>query len=164
MHGYLCLYTIGVWDESLCNGVLLGYKNPQWGNLMWEYESDVRIGWLYLIVTSETFITGWFHACWTTSNRFVEALKSLRSWLSRCSSYIGYETCGHYTKGFINNKKVKYFGWGLFNFFYVCFIHFSSPFLFVFGDDHVICHTGGWYFKWCCWRIEPKWEQAWGLF
>jgi len=26
--------------------------------------------------------------------------------------------------------------------FYACFILLSSPFLFVFGDDRVTCHTG----------------------
>ena len=41
------------------------------------------------------------------------------------------------------NKKMAKLLWGGCNYHYLCMIiYFSSPFLFVFGDDRMTCHTG----------------------
>ena len=74
------------------------------------------------------------------AGKFMEALESLRPWLSVCSSHIGYETGVTWYKGFINEKMVKLIRVsGIY--YCLCMLLFSSLLLFVFGNDCVTGHT-----------------------
>ena len=70
------------------------------------YKREVRNGMVPHVLDYE------WEVCrgWTMSDRFVEASESLRPWLNGCSSYIGYETSGHYPKCFYKKKGLSILG------------------------------------------------------